>query len=438
MKLHGTMAINEKGHLTIGGCDTTALAEEFGTPLYIIDEELLRSTCRAFHKAYIEGYPGAEVVYASKAFMTMAMARIIAQEDLGIDAVSQGELYTALKAGVDPSRIIFHGNNKSQAELRYALENQISRFIVDNLHELEVLDQLAGSMGMCPKILFRIQPGIEAHTHEYIQTGKIDSKFGLSIATGQAMEAAKAALQKEHVELVGMHCHIGSQIFEIESFRQASRIMAHFLKEVQRETGKILEELNMGGGFGIYYREGDSPAPVSDFAEMTFETLAEEFRFLDFPMPKRLTVEPGRSIIGPAGSTLYTVGSVKTIPCVRTYVAIDGGMADNPRPALYQAKYEMALANKMDVPNQIVASVTGKCCESGDMLIWDASMPWVQPGDLLLVSCTGAYNYSMSSNYNRLLKPAVVLVKDGKADVIVKRETFEDLVRNDIIPDRLK
>jgi len=438
MKLHGTMNVNEMGHLTIGGCDAVELAKEFGTPLYVMDEQLIRDMCRQYHKAFIESYPGADVCYASKALTTSALARIIVQEDLGFDVVSQGELYVALRAGADPRRIDFNGNNKSPEEIRYAMSNNVGHFIADNLYELDLLDQIAGELNYRPQVLIRVQPGIEAHTHEYIQTGKIDSKFGISIFTGQALEAIKYALSKPNIDLVGVHSHIGSQIFEIDSFCQASRIMARFMKDVQKETGVTLTQLNMGGGFGIYYKEGDTPAPIKDFADVMFNSLKDEFSQLDFPMPERITVEPGRSIVGSAGTTLYTVGAIKTIPCIRTYVAVDGGMGDNPRPALYQAKYEMCIANKMNVPNQIVASVAGKYCESGDMLIWDASMPWVEPGDILAVSCTGAYNYSMSSNYNSLCRPAVVLVNNGQADVIVKRETLEDLVRNDVIPDRLK
>lgn len=438
MKLHGTMDVNERGHLTIGGCDTVELAAEFGTPLYVMDESHLRNICRDYYQAFIGAHDNAEVVFACKALTTSALARILIQEGFGFDVVSMGELFVVLQAGADPKRIEFNGNNKSPEELRYALSHDIGYFIVDNLYELDLLDRLAGEMGKLPQVLIRVQPGIEAHTHEYIQTGSVDSKFGLSISTGQAMEAMKLALTKKNLALVGAHCHIGSQIFEIESFRQASRIMARFLKEVQTETDKTLTHLNLGGGFGIYYQEGDAPAPIADFANMMFSTLTEEFRLLDFPMPEKIFVEPGRSIVGTAGSTLYTVGSVKTIPCVRTYVAVDGGMTDNPRPALYQAKYEMALANKMDVPEQIVASVTGKCCESGDMLIWDATMPWVEAGDILAVPCTGAYNYSMSNNYNSLTRPAMVLVNNGKAEIIVKRQSLEDLIRNDVIPERLK
>ena len=438
MKKFGTMRVNHQDHLEIGGCDTLDLIREFGSPLYVIDEELVRKNCRLYRESFIQGIPGGEVAYASKAFTNLAMIRMIVQEGLGVDVVSAGELYTALAAGADPARIDFNGNNKTPAELRYALENRIGRIIVDNFTEIEMLEEIAGEMGLCPKVLLRTQPGIEAHTHEYIQTGKIDSKFGLSISTGQALEALSLMAKSPHLELTGIHCHIGSQIFEVESFVQAAKIMSGFMAYVRDALGITLTELNMGGGFGIYYNHLDSPAAFRDFAKAIYGTLKEEFAALDFPHPTRISIEPGRSIIGNAGTTLYTVGSIKTIPRVRTYVAVDGGMTDNPRPALYQAKYEMALANKMSATDQIVASIAGKCCESGDMLIWDASMPWVETGDILAVASTGAYNYSMSSNYNRLPKPAVVLVREGKAHVIVERESFADLVRNDRIPEHLK
>lgn len=438
MKKFGTMRVNERDHLEIGGCDACQLIREFGSPLYVIDEELVRANCRKFKESFIDAIPGGEVAYASKAFTNLAMIRMVVQEGLGVDVVSAGELYTALAAGADPARIDFNGNNKTPDELRYALENKIGRIIVDNFTEIEMIERIAGEMGLCPKVLLRTQPGIEAHTHEYIQTGKIDSKFGLSISTGQALEALELMTKCQNMELMGIHCHIGSQIFEVESFVQASKIMVGFMAYARDALGVTLRELNMGGGFGIYYNYMDSPTSMKDFSAAMYRALEEEFETLDFPRPERISIEPGRAIIGNAGTTLYTVGSIKTIPRVRTYVAVDGGMTDNPRPALYQAKYEMALANKMSATDQIVASVAGKCCESGDMLIWDMSMPWVETGDILAVASTGAYNYSMASNYNRLTKPAVVLVKGGQAHVIVERETFADLIRNDRIPEHLK
>ncbi|MEA4893558.1 MAG: diaminopimelate decarboxylase [Peptococcaceae bacterium] len=438
MKKFGTMRVNELDHLEIGGCDTLELIREFGSPLYVVDEDLVRKNCRKFRENFIDAIPGGEVAYASKAFTNLAMIRIIVQEGLGVDVVSAGELYTALAAGADPARIDFNGNNKTPEEIRYALENKVGRIIVDNFTEIEMIEKIAGEMGAVPKVLLRTQPGIEAHTHEYIQTGKIDSKFGLSVTTGQAMEALRLMSQSKNMELVGIHCHIGSQIFEVEPFVQAAKIMVGFMAYVRDALGVTLKELNLGGGFGIYYNSIDTPTSFKSFSQAMYDALREEFQALDFPHPSRISVEPGRSIIGNAGTTLYTVGTIKTIPRVRTYVAVDGGMTDNPRPALYQAKYEMALANKMSATDQIVASIAGKCCESGDMLIWDTSMPWVETGDILAVASTGAYNYSMSSNYNRLPRPGVVLVREGKAQVIVERETFADLIRNDRIPEHLK
>lgn len=437
MKLHGTMMINEHGHLSIGGCDAVELVREFGTPLYVMDEEHLRQICHDYYQSFMAKYPGNEVIYASKAFMNKAMARIVAQEKLGLDVVSGGELYTAIEAGFSAEHIYFHGNNKSADEIAYALECNVGRFIVDNLYELELLERLGREKGCKAKILIRVQPGIEAHTHQYIRTGQIDSKFGMAIATGQAMEAVQKALSLDDVELQGIHCHIGSQIFEIDSFHHAAEVMMDFLKKIKETTGIELPELNLGGGFGIYYEKSDAPAPISAFAEMIMQTVTQKADALQLKIPK-IIIEPGRSIVGTAGITLYTVGSIKNIPGIRTYVAVDGGMADNPRPALYQAKYEAAVANKMKEKTAEVISITGKCCESGDMLIWDINLPSLESGDILAVSSTGAYNYSMSSNYNRLPRPAVVLVKDGQADLIVARETYQDLVRNDLIPARLR
>jgi diaminopimelate decarboxylase len=299
-----------------------------------------------------------------------------------------------------------------------------------------MLNEIATRLGVRVKIMLRIQPGIEAHTHEYIKTGQIDSKFGVAIATGQAMDTVKKALNCESLQLKGLHCHIGSQIFEIESFRHAAEVMMSFIRAIKDETGVNMMELNLGGGFGIYYKEGDIPAPISQFADIIMTAVQEKAKQYGVHVPK-ITVEPGRSITGTAGTTLYTVGSIKKIPGVRTYVAVDGGMGDNPRPALYQAQYEAILANKAQEELVEKVSISGKCCESGDMLIWDIILPKAQSGDILAVLSTGAYNYSMSSNYNRLPRPAVVLVQNGEADIIVKRETYEDLLRNDEMPVRL-
>jgi len=433
LKLHGTARINEKDHLEIGGCDTVELAREFGTPLYIMDEALMRQTCRTYRESF-EKHGQAEVIYASKTFLNLAMCRLVEEEGLGLDVVSGGELYTAMKAGFPAGRIYFHGNNKTMDELQLALEARIGRFVVDNLYELENLNYLAGKMHTRANVIFRLTPGIEAHTHEYIRTGQIDSKFGLVIGNGQAMEAIQKAHSLENIIVRGIHCHIGSQIFELESYRGAAEVMMDFAAEITRTTGIEIEELNLGGGFGIYYTSVDEPADLATYAEMVMTTVRHKAEELGIAVPK-VIVEPGRSIAGPAGTTVYTVGSIKNIPGVRTYVAVDGGMTDNPRPAMYQAKYEAMLANKANRPEEQVVSIAGKCCESGDMLIWDLKLPQVVSGDILAVSCTGAYNYSMSSNYNRNTRPAVVFVRDGQARLVVKRETYEDLIRNDILPE---
>lgn len=436
MKLHGTMKINSRGCLEIGGCDTVELVGEFSSPLYVMDEAAIRGVCRQYYQAFAERFD-AQVIYASKAFMTSAMCRIVEEEGLGLDVVSGGELYTALQAKFSAEKIFFHGNYKTDAELDLALEAGVGRIVVDNLYELHRLNGMAAERGIKARILFRVTPGIEAHTHEYIRTGQIDSKFGLVISNGQALEAVKLALDMNNVELMGVHCHIGSQIFELDSYRHAVRVMMEFAAQITRETGLVIRELNLGGGFGIYYNSEDHPAEITDYAELVLAGVREEAARLQLSVPK-VIVEPGRSIVGTAGTTLYTIGPVKNIPGVRTYAAVDGGMTDNPRPSLYQAKYEACLANKADQPVEDTVSIAGKCCESGDMLIWDLELPKVQSGDILAVSSTGAYNYSMSSNYNRIGRPAVVLVNEGKADLIVRREDLNDIIRNDLVPERLK
>lgn len=437
MKLHGTTSINKKGHLEIGGCDTVELVREFGTPLYVMDEELIRENCHAYYSAFTGTYPNSEAVFASKAFLTMGMCNIVESEGLGLDVVSGGELHTALKAKFPAEKIYFHGNNKTPDEMGMALDAMIGRFVVDNLYEMELLNELAGTRHTKAQILIRITPGIEAHTHEYIQTGQIDSKFGLVMSNGQAMEGIKKALTMKNLIFKGIHCHIGSQIFELESYQHAAEVMMDFLHKVAEETGHKVEELNLGGGFGIYYAAGDKPANIKTYATIVMETIRRKAEDLSIEVP-RVIVEPGRSIVGMAGTTLYSVGSVKDIPGVRKYVAVDGGMTDNPRPALYQARYEAMLANKANDAKQEVVSIAGKCCESGDMLIWDVNLPLVESGDILAVSSTGAYNYSMSSNYNRICRPAVVLVYKGTADLMVRRESYDDIVKNDIIPERFR
>lgn len=433
MYLHGTSRINEIGHLEIGACDTVELAKTFGTPLYVMDEALIRKQMRELKSALQSTGLSFRIAYASKAFLTMAMARIVEEEGLMLDVVSDGELYTALKAGFPSERICFHGNNKSPFELEYALQQKIGCFIVDNFTELRLLATLAQQMKQKATILLRITPGVEAHTHAYIQTGQEDSKFGFDLFSGQAEQAVQEALAASSLELWGYHIHIGSQIFEMKAFDLAIQKLAEFMNHIQEKYGFTTKVFNVGGGFGIRYEESDQPLSNRKYIEQLHQYLQ---RHLTEGIPE-IWIEPGRRIVGEAGTTIYTVGAIKEVPGLRKYVSVDGGMADNPRTALYQAKYEAMLANRANEAPEEVVSIAGKACESGDMLIWDIELPKVKTGDLLAVSCTGAYNYSMASNYNRLRRPAVVLVQNGNADLIVKRESFEDLVQNDQIPSRL-
>lgn len=434
--LHGTSTINEKGHLTIGGCDVTSLKAEFGTPLYIVDEALIRERARQYTDAFKASGLNFQVAYASKAFCVMAMCCIAEEEGLSLDVVSDGELYTALQAGFPAHRIHFHGNNKTPDEIAMALDANIGCFVVDNFFELHILNDMAKERGVSVKILLRVTPGVEAHTHEYISTGQTDSKFGFDIGNGTALEAIKQAQDAEGLELLGVHSHIGSQIFEVEGFQMAVARVAAFAADVKQQFGIEFTVVNLGGGFGIRYIEGDTPLHVSEYVKAITDAVKTNFSAIYNALPE-IWVEPGRSIVGDAGTTLYSVGSVKDIPGVRKYVAVDGGMTDNPRPALYESQYEAVLANRAAEEPAEVVSIAGKCCESGDMLIWDVNLPRVNHDDLLAVSCTGAYNYAMASNYNRIRKPAVVFVKDGQADLVVKRESHDNIIGNDVIPARL-
>jgi diaminopimelate decarboxylase len=437
MHLHGTSRINAAGRLEIGGCDTAELAARFGTPLYVFDEELIRSKCREFVDAFNRTGLPFQVAYASKAFCVMAMCRIAEEEGLSLDVVSDGELYTALRAGFPAERIHFHGNNKTPEELEMAIDAKVGCIVVDNFTELHLLHATAQEKNARVKVLFRLTPGVEAHTHEFISTGQTDTKFGFDIANGSALQAIREAMAMERIDILGVHSHIGSQIFETEGFRMAADRVAEFAHTVRQELGVTFSVINLGGGFGIRYVEGDSPLPLSQYVQAIADSINTNFARYDYPIPE-IWIEPGRSIVGDAGTTLYTIGSSKDIPGVRKYVSVDGGMTDNPRPALYGAKYEAMLANRALEPNEETVSIAGKCCESGDMLIWDVKLPRTKPGDLLAVSCTGAYNYSMASNYNRLRRPAVVFVRDGQADLVVRRETYEDVAGKDLVPERLR
>ncbi len=435
MYLRGSMKINDKGNLEVGGIEAGDLARQFGTPLYVLDEAGLRENCRDFRDAFAS-YGDTLVIYASKTLSCLSVYRIIEEEGLGLDIVSGGELYTALKAGFNMEKVYFHGNNKSRDEMVLAVKSGLGRIVVDNLYELDLLEEVCAELNKTQSIMLRITPGVEAHTHEFIKTGQLDSKFGFTLSNGQAMAAIKAALEKKHLHVKGLHCHIGSQIFEMSSYSNTAEIMMNVLAEVKERFHIEFEELNVGGGFGIFYAAGDDPKDPRAWAQAVMDTVKEKARELNLRQPK-IIVEPGRAVSGPAGLTLYTVGSIKEIPGIRKYVAVDGGMTDNLRPALYNAKYTAVLADNAVREKTEIVSIAGKCCESGDMLIWDIVLPVLESGDLIAVFATGAYNYSMASNYNKLPRPAMVLVNEGAADVIIERETYDDLIRNEILLERL-
>lgn len=424
--------VNERGHLTIGGADTVNLAKAFGTPLYVMDENQVRKHCRSFKSSIDRFYGGNGLVcYASKAFSCKEMYRIVASEGLGVDVVSGGELYTAMEAGTDPKKVCFHGNNKTIDELKMALAYGVGRIVADNIYEMQTLDALCSECGKKADILLRIKPGVDAHTHDFIRTGQIDSKFGFALETGEAFEAVKFALECRNLNFAGVHCHIGSQILDTQGFEAAAEVMLNFIKKLRDELGAEVCDLNLGGGFGIQYTEKDDPLPYEAFMEAVSVIVHDFCEKNNMALPF-IIIEPGRSIAAPAGITLYTVGGKKVIPDIRTYVSVDGGMCDNPRYIMYQADYDALIANKANEPKNTVVTIAGKCCESGDLIGEHMPLQECEPGDILAVCATGAYNYSMSSNYNRLMKPAVVFVKDGEARLAVRRETLEDIVRNDI------
>lgn len=424
--------INEKGHLVIGSIDAVELAKEYGTPLYVIDEETYVENMRKFKDSMDKYYSGnGRVLYASKTFCCKEVVRIVNKEGLGIDVVSAGELYTALQAGIDPSKIVFHGNNKSIKELEMAIDNNVGRIVVDSIYELNMLNDIAKSKDVKVNIMLRIKPGIDVHTHDYIKTGQIDSKFGLVLENKEAELTVKEAIEKEYINLIGLHCHIGSQIFDVEPFEDAAKIMLTFISEIKNKYNHEILELNLGGGFGIMYTNVDDPIAYDKYMERVSKAVIATCNSLSIKVPF-IYIEPGRSIAGPAGITLYTVGTIKDIPGIRKYVSIDGGMTDNPRYALYQAKYTARVANRMNAPIDDVITLAGKCCESGDLIGENMNIQKPESNDIIAVYSTGAYNYSMSSNYNRIVRPPVVMVKDGKSRVIVKGETLEDIIRNDI------
>lgn len=431
MYYYGTTAVNDKGHLEIGGVDTVELVREYGTPLYVYDVALIRQRARSFKETFEKYGIKAQVSFASKAFSSVAMVQLADEEGLSLDVVSGGELYTAIAAGFPMERVHFHGNNKSREELIMALDNKIGYIVVDNFYELKLLETLCAEREQQIEVVLRITPGIEAHTHDYIMTGQADSKFGFDLQNGQAEKALQEAMQSSWLIMSGIHCHIGSQIFETTGFKIAVQKIFEKLYQWKEKFSFEASILNLGGGFGIRYTSEDDPKPASEYVAEIIAEVKQQAEHYGLNIPE-IGIEPGRSLVGDAGITLYKIGSSKEVPEVRKYLAIDGGMTDNIRPALYQAKYEAVLANKPLEKTTEVVSIAGKCCESGDMLIWDLPLPEAGDQDILAVFCTGAYGYSMANNYNRIPRPPVVFVENGEARLVIKRETYEDLVRLDL------
>lgn len=432
MLVSKNLSVNSRKHLAIGGVDTVELAKQYGTPLYVIDEDLIRENCRTYKNAMDKYYDGRGLVlYANKALCTLMTCRIAAEEGLGMDVVSGGELYTALKADFPMERICFHGNNKTAAELEMAVENSVGHIIVDNEYELELLNEIAAKHNKVQRIMFRIKPGIDAHTHSFVQTGQIDSKFGVALENGEAFELISRATRLENVRVTGVHCHIGSQIFDIEPFLKAAEVMMSFIGDLKDRLGLEIDELNLGGGYGIRYTQKDDPIEYDKYIEHVSDVVKAVSAKRGVKQPF-IYMEPGRSIVASAGITLYTVGCVKDIKNVRKYVSVDGGMADNPRYIMYESEYTAVVANNASAAPCEKVTIAGKCCESGDILLKDTMMPEIKVGDTLAVLATGAYNYSMASNYNRIPRPAMVSVSGGRSRLAVRRESYEDLIRNDM------
>jgi diaminopimelate decarboxylase len=422
-----TAAHNSAGHLEVGGCDVVELVAGHGSPLLIYDEKSIRDQCRRYVAAFREHSEDFEVVYASKAFSSVAVCQLVNEEGFSLDVSSGGEYHVAEVAGFPSERIFFHGNNKTRDELEYVLDRGVGFVVVDSFQELALLEGLVAARGGRQRILLRITPGVEAHTHSYIETGQVDSKFGFGLVEGVALEAIRQGLAAAHLDLVGLHAHIGSQIFLLDGFRKAIGILVELIGQANASLGFDCRYLNVGGGLGIRYTEEDAPSSIAEYAAVKVEGIREEMAAVGLPMP-RVLIEPGRSIVGKAGITAYRVGTIKEIPGVRTYVSVDGGMSDNIRPMLYDARYEVMLANKADATPDTTVTVAGKHCESGDILIRDAVIARPEPGDTLVMPATGAYCYAMASNYNGSPRPAVILVDDGRARVIIERESYADLV----------
>ncbi len=424
------LTVNEKGHLSFEGCDTVELAAEYGTPLYVMSETTIRENCRMFVKSFKDYSGGGMPLFASKSFMCLEMCRIAKDEGLGLDVVSGGELYTAIRAGFPMDRVYFHGNNKTEQELKMAILNDVHCIVLDNITEMENLAAIADAYGKRARVSFRIKPGVDAHTHQFIQTGQIDSKFGFALETGEAMDAVKAAKQCDNIEIIGFHCHIGSQIFDTAPFVLAAEKMLDFIRDVNLNFGIDVKVLNLGGGFAIKYTEQDPDFIYDEFMQSILSKIESYCKDNGMRCPQ-VIIEPGRSITGAAGITLYTVGSVKNIPEIRNYVAVDGSMCDNPRYILYKADYTACVASKANAPKDFEATIAGRCCETGDLIQENAMIQKPEPGDIMAVFSTGAYNFSMAMTYNRLPRPAVVMVKEGASRVVVERQTYEQLVQND-------
>lgn len=429
--------VNKKGNYMFSGLDTVMLAREYGTPLYVVSEDIIKEKCKEIRESFLLKYNNVKSAYASKAFLNLAMCKIVEREGLCLDVVSGGELFTAIKADFPMGKIFFHGNNKSKAELELAISNNVGRIVVDNLYELELINDISEKYNKQTKVLFRVSPGVESETHKYVITGQKDSKFGIPIVEDIIFQAIRLGMEYEYIDLLGFHFHVGSQIFNNKSHVIATGKIMNLIKRAKDMLGFVTKELNTGGGYGIYYAEGDEPKPLSYFTNAIMEKVYEKCKEFDLIIPA-IIIEPGRWIIGEAGITLYTIGSIKEIPGIRTYAAIDGGMPDNPRPALYGSKYEAVVANKANDTSENTVTIAGKCCETGDILIRALKVPEIECGDYLAVLNTGAYNYSMANNYNKVPRPAVILVNEGNAEVIVERETYEDLIARYSIPWHLR
>lgn len=430
--LHTNLDVNEKGHLTLAGVDTVDLAKEYKTPLYVLDEQRVREKCRIYIEA-MKKYFGeeSEPLYASKALSFKEMYRIMKDEGMSVDVVSGGELYTAKEAGFPMEKVYFHGNNKTDEEIEFAMDCGLGTFMSDCREELLAISRIAGEKGICQKVMLRLTPGIDTHTYEAVRTGQVDSKFGVPIETGQAIELVEFALGLPNIEIVGFHCHVGSQVFDGQSFCDSADIMIDFICLVKEKLGYTAKVLNLGGGYGVRYVEEDPVFDIADSIKEVSEHIKKKCAEANIKMPK-IMMEPGRSIVADAGITLYKVGNVRTIKGYKSYVAIDGGMSDNPRFALYQSLYSVLVANKANENADFKCDVVGKCCESGDVIAEHINLPKCEKGDYIAVLSTGAYNYSMASNYNRIPRPPVVILKDGKSRIGVKRETYADLVQNDM------